>query len=544
MLSIKQEIGNIIENVIIEKYGIEVKPVVEISPKPDFGDFSFNVASIFSNRVEYSVGEIVNSLKMEIEKKKDIFLKIEVRGSFINLFLNGEFLFGKLKGILDEGRHFGRSNNGGGKKVLVEFVSANPTGPLNIVSARAAVVGDVLVKLFNFSGYKADAEFYINDAGRQIDMLGISAEKRFEELNGSKVQIPDDGYRGEYIIECVKKIKDDKKLDKMSARERVEFFCDYVKDQMISSQRNSLERFGVVFTNWVSEKKILDKFSIQNVVDFLKAKGDIYEEGDAIWFFSEKYGDEKNRVLIKKDGTHTYIVSDASYHKDKFERGYDYLINVWGPDHHGYVGRTKAMVEAFGFNPQKLEVLIVQHVSLVSKGKKEKMSKRAGKFITLDSLLDTVNKDAVRFFFLMRKISAHLDFDVELAKSLSLENPVYYTQYCYARTCNILNFAENKEIVDGTVNLSLLTDKQEREIARMLLLFPEVVESAVERRDIHKLPYYLLDVSRIFHSYYQKERIVTDDKALSRARLLLVRAVKQVMSNGLELIGVSAPEKM
>jgi len=544
MPSIKEEIRGILKDIILEKHSFKSEPVVEISPKPNFGDFSSNLASILSGKFKESLGETVREITAELKKRKDVFSRVESKGNFVNLFLNKEFLFGRLRRIIDEGERFGSSTRGARKRILVEFVSANPTGPLNIVSARAAAVGDVLVKLFNFSGYKADAEFYINDAGRQIDLLGISAEKRYEELHGNDIEIPEDGYKGEYITECVKKIKDDKKLKGMSETERTEFFAEYVKNEMIDQQRNSLNRFGVGFKDWISEKEILDKFSVQEVIKVLRDKGDVYEKDGAVWFATTKYGDDKDRVLIKQNGTHTYIVSDASYHRGKFKRGYEYLINLWGPDHHGDIARLKAAVQAFGFDPAKLEIIIVQQVTLVSKGKKEKMSKRAGKFITLDSLLDSVDKDAIRFFFLMRRTTAHLDFDVELAKSLSLENPVYYTQYCYARTCNILSFAREKRIQDEEVDITMLNDEQEREIARMLLLFPEVVENATERRDVHTIPYYLLNLSKAFHSYYQKERIVTDNIPLSVARLLLTRAVKQVMSNGLALIGVNAPEKM
>ncbi|MBA7607119.1 Arginine--tRNA ligase [subsurface metagenome] len=481
----------------------------------------------------------------DLIERKEIFKKVLRKDSFINFFLNDVFLFRQLKDVIKEGKKYGSSKKGKGIKVLVEFVSANPTGPLNIVSARAAAVGDVLVKLLNFSGYKADAEYYINDAGRQIEMLGISAEKRFEELHGEEIEIPEDGYKGDYIKDCISKFVDDEKVNSMDEEARIDFFKEYVKDEIVRQQRSSLERFGVRFKKWISEKAILEKFSIQDVVDYLRSRGDVYEKDGAVWFSTAKYGDDKDRVLIKQDGTHTYVVSDASYHKDKFERGYKHLIDVWGPDHHGHVMRVKAAVVAFGNNPQNLEIIIVQQVVLVSRGKKEKMSKRAGRFITLDSLLDTVDRDAVRFFFLMRRINAHLDFDVELAKTLSLENPVYYTQYCHARTVNIFNFAQEKRInLTDEPNLSLLTEPQEREIAKFILLFPEVVKLASERRDVHRIPYYLLELSKIFHSYYQKVRIVTDDVPMTLARLFLVKAVQQVIKNGLTLIGVSAPEKM
>jgi len=545
MLNLKEEIKHIVRNILLDKFGIEVNPTIEVPPKPEFGDFSSNLSSLLPGECKLSFDEFANTILSDLIERKEIFKKVLRKDSFINFFLNDVFLFSQLKDVIKEGKKYGSSKKGKGIKVLVEFVSANPTGPLNIVSARAAAVGDVLVKLLNFSGYKADAEYYINDAGRQIEMLGISAEKRFEELHGEEIEIPEDGYKGDYIKDCISKFVDDEKVNSMDEEARIDFFKEYVKDEIVKQQRSSLERFGVRFKKWISEKAILEKFSIQDVVDYLRSRGDVYEKDGAVWFSTAKYGDDKDRVLIKQDGTHTYVVSDASYHKDKFERGYKHLINVWGPDHHGHVMRVKAAVVAFGNNPQNLEIIIVQQVVLVSRGKKEKMSKRAGRFITLDSLLDTVDRDAVRFFFLMRRINAHLDFDVELAKTLSLENPVYYTQYCHARTVNIFNFAQEKRInLTDEPNLSLLTEPQEREITKFILLFPEVVKLASERRDVHRIPYYLLELSKIFHSYYQKVRIVTDDVPMTLARLFLVKAVQQVIKNGLTLIGVSAPEKM
>jgi arginyl-tRNA synthetase len=544
-MNLKDEIKNVLKKTFLEKFHLEGELRVEVPPNPELGDFSANISSLYPKGSALSFDGFVDSFSKELSKRDDIFERVSKKGGYINIFLKNGYLFGHLGEIITSGDTYGCNNSGGGEKVLVEYVSTNPTGPLNIVNARAGVVGDVLVNLLNFSGYDADAEFYINDAGRQIDMLGVSGECRFQELFGEKHEIPEDGYKGEYIKDFVKKFKEDEEVKNMSPEERITFFKVYLKDKMLEWQKDSLERFGVTFDHWASEKAILERFSIEKVVDFLKERGDVYEEDGAIWFMTEKYGDDKDRVLIKKDGSHTYVVSDASYHKDKFERGYSHLINVWGPDHHGHVKRVKAAVESFGFDPEHLEIIIVQQVSVVSGGKKQKMSKREGKYITLDTLLDEVNKDAVRFFFIMRRNQAHLDFDIDLAKKLSLENPVYYTQYTHARTVNIFAHAEEKGIsVEEEPDLSLLTELQEREIAKQSLLFPEVVMRAVEKRDVHRIPYYLLDLSKAFHSYYQRTRIVTDDIPLSIARLFLVRVVQQVMRNGLTLIGVSAPDRM
>ncbi len=545
MMSLKEEIKQIVIEGILKSYGIQTKPVIEIPPKPAFGDFASNISSFFPCEKKISFDDFMNTVVDKLSKKNDMFEKVLRKGGYVNFFLHNRVLFGRLRNVVEEGAQFGSSNAGNGKRILVEFVSANPTGPLNVVSARAGVVGDVLVKLLNFTGYRADAEFYINDAGRQMHMLGESAEIRFKELLGESGEIPEDGYKGEYIKDYVKQFLNDKKVVSMSEVERIQFFKETVKDEMVKSQKHSLERFDVRFKKWISEVEILKQFSVQQVLKILEDRGDVYKKDGAIWFSTTKYGDDKDRVLIKQNGTHTYIVSDASYHKNKFERGYEYLINLWGPDHHGDIMRLKAAIEAFGFGSRNLEIIIVQQVTLVSKGKKEKMSKRSGKFITLDSLLDSVDSDAVRFFFLMRRSQAHLDFDVELAKTLSLENPVYYTKYCHARTVNIFNFAREAGLsMTDDPDLSLLKEPGEREIARLVLLFPEVVLGATEKRDVHRVPYYLLDLAKAFHSYYQKVRVVTDDGPLSEARLFLVKAMQQVMKNGLDLIGVAAPEKM
>ena len=545
MLYLKAEIKEAIKKTCKDRFGISIEPAVVVPSRSEHGDFSCNISSLFSEVSGLSFDKFAEAILSDLKKREEIFKRVVRVGGYINFFLCDKYLFGQLRHTLEQGNRFGSSDVGCGKRILVEFVSANPTGPLNVVSARAAAVGDVLVKLLNFTGYNADAEFYINDAGRQVKMLGISAEKRYEEMLGKTVEIPEDGYRGEYIKDYIREFADDEKVRTLDEKERIDFFKDYLIEEMVKWQRSSLERFGVKFKNWLSEKTILEKFSIQAVVDYLKSRGEVYEKDGALWFSTTKYGDDKDRVFIKQDGTHTYIVSDASYHKNKFERGYEHLIDILGPDHHGDIMRLKAVVGAFGYNPDALEIIIVQQVTLVSRGEKKKMSKRAGKFITLDSLLKSVNKDAVRFFFLMRKTSAHLDFDVELAKTLSLENPVYYIQYCYARTFNILNFAKEKGIVPVELpDLSLLREEQEREIAKLILGFPEVVLDASVKREIHKLPYYLLSLSKSFHSYYQKNRVVTDNEKLTQARLFLVRVVKQVLKNGFDLIGVSAPERM
>jgi arginyl-tRNA synthetase len=545
MSNLKNLIRETLQDMLRQKFGIEAEPSIEIPPKPEFGDFAANIASLYPKGSTFSFDDFVDSVAEELSRQKGIFKEVRRKGSFVNIFLNDPYLFGQLEHILSEGDRYGSSSDGKGRTVLVEYVSTNPTGPLNVVNARAGVVGDVIVRLLNFAGYEADGEFYINDAGRQIDMLGVSGERRYQELLGNDAEIPEDGYKGEYIRDCIEKFVDDENIRSMDEGQRAAFFSKYLKDEMVSWQKKSLERFGVTFKAWVSEREILEQFSVEDVLKVLTDHGDTYEEEGAVWFKSTKYGDDKNRVVLKSDGTHTYVVSDTAYHKDKFERGYEHLINLWGPDHHGDIMRLKAALEVFGFDPEHLEIIIVQQVTLVSGGKKEKMSKRAGKFVMLDSLLDEVDRDAIRFFFLMRKTTAHLDFDVELAKTMSLENPVYYSQYCHARTVNILSHAVERGIdPQGEPDLSLLKKSQERALAVQMLLFPDVVQIAAERRDVHKIPYYLLDLSKLFHSYYQKIRVVTDDEPLSLARLYLVRAVQQVLKNCFSLIGVTAPDRM
>lgn len=545
MNSIKNTIREILKTAMKERFGIEGEPSVEVPPDPSFGDFASNIASLYPKGGGFSFADFMEGIAGELGKKEKLFREVKRKGSFINVFLNDEYLFGQLKHIFSAGDGFGSNDDGKGMRVLVEYVSTNPTGPLNIVNARAGVVGDVVVKLLNFNGYRAESEFYINDAGRQIDMLGVSGEVRYQESLGNKMEMPEDGYRGEYVRDCIDGFIEDEGVRKMDRDERVAFFSARLKEKMVDWQRQSLERFGVTFKTWVSESRILEEFSVQDVLKVLRDRGDTYDEDGAVWFNTTKYGDDKNRVVLKSDGTHTYVVSDTAYHKNKFERGYEHLINLWGPDHHGDIMRLKAALEAFGFEPDHLEIIIVQQVTLLSGGKKEKMSKRAGKFVTLDSLLEEVDRDAIRFFFLMRKTTAHLDFDIELAKTMSLENPVYYSQYCHARTTNIISHARECGIdPEAEADLSLLTEPQERELVKQMLLFPEVVQIAALRRDVHKIPYYLLELSKLFHSYYQKIRVVTDDVPLSLARLHLVRAVQQVLKNCFSLIGVTAPDRM
>ena len=545
MSNVKNLIREALKTVLKDKFSIDAEPSVEVPPKPAYGDFASNIASLYPKGCSYSFEDFMEGIIDELGEKKELFRKVNKKGSFVNIFLNDGYLFGQLAQVLSQGHRYGSSTEGKGTPVLVEYVSTNPTGPMNVVNARAGAVGDVIVKLLNFTGYKADAEFYINDAGRQIRMLGVSGETRYQELLGNKGEIPEDGYKGEYIKDYIGKFVDDEKIMSMDEDKRIAFFSKHLKDEMVSWQKKSLERFGVTFKTWVSENEILKHFSVKDVLKVLADRGVTYEKDGAVWFHTTKYGDDKDRVVLKSNGTHTYVVSDAAYHKNKFERGYELLINLWGPDHHGDIMRLKAALDAFGFNPDHLEIIIVQQVALVSGGKKQKMSKRAGKFVMLDSLLEEVDKDAIRFFFLMRKTTAHLDFDIELAKTMSLENPVYYSQYCHARTVNIIAHARECGIdPDGEPDLSLLTEAQERELAKQVLLFPEVVQIAAARRDVHKIPYYLLELSKLFHSYYQKIRVVTDDKSHSLSRLYLVRAVQQVLKNCFSLIGVTAPDRM
>ncbi|RKX71145.1 arginine--tRNA ligase, partial [candidate division WOR-3 bacterium] len=452
---------------------------------------------------------------------------------YLNFKLKSDFIYRELRSYYQS--NFGTKPKSG--RVLIEFVSVNPTGPINIVNGRAAALGDVLKRTFNFVGYQAESEYYINDAGRQAELLGLSILARVDQLEGKEFKIPEDGYPGEYLIPVAQKYWElYRKRDLTTAR-------DFGVTEMVKMQKATLSRFNVIFDHWISERFFYREGRVAEVVERLKPY--LFEKDGAIWFRADKFGDEKPRVLKTSDGRYTYLVPDLAYHLYKFERGYDLIINIWGPDHHGYISKIKAGLKALGAEVKKLTILIVQQVNLKSRDGKVAMSKRGGKFITLDALLDDIPLDAIRFFFLMRSPSQPLDFDLDLAKERSQKNPVYYVQYAHARICSILRFAKQEGHYGwDDADLGLLNKPEERDLMIELLKFPDIILAVVNKLEPQKLVYYLIDLATTFHHFYERHRVVSEDRAMSRARLYLVDTLRKVISKGLDLLGVSAPQEM
>ncbi len=530
-----------------EEFSGKPRPSIDLTPakEPAHGDYTTNLPFFLSQQTGTEPQRAGELLLRSLSPMPHIIEKVEVGGGgFLNFTLSMGFLLEELRQMVREGDLYGKGEEGE-ERVLVEFVSANPTGPLVVANARAAAVGDSLVRLLNFSGCKAESEYYVDDSGRQVELLGRSLEARFRELSGKEFQFPQGGYEGEYVREMAGELLS--RGFQPDESEKGQDFGRYALSKIVEGQGASLKRFGVSFDHWFYESSFRESKKGDKVVADLKERGHAYAKDGALWLRSTDFEDEKDRVLVKTDGEFTYVVPDTAYHIDKFKRGYDRLIDVLGPDHHGYVPRLKAALSALSFPSDKLEVLIVQWVTFHRGGEKIGMSKRGGEFVTMDELMEEVGVDAARFFFLMRKTSAHLDFDLDLAKKKSEENPVYYVQYAHARISSILRFAEESGIslppLDD-VDLSLLKEDEENLLLRRLIGFPELVQGCASSLEPHRIPFYLLDVATLFHNFYHKYRVVTDDLPLTYARLVLVEGVRQIIRNCLSLIGVSAPESM
>lgn len=517
----------------------KVKPELEfvIERESKFGDLTTSVAFALSKMLKIPSEKIASQMADDLSQIEALE-KVEVGGGgFLNFTLKKESLCKELGEILSKSDRYGSSAVGHGEKVLVEFVSANPTGPLLVVNARAAAIGDSLVKILNFSGYHAESEYYVNDAGHQVELLTESVISRYRQLIGESSRFPEEGYRGEYVRTLGKEI-----LENKIPEESVK---DYVLERIVDGQRRTLEAFRVKFDRWVKESEIRPRLNEVEVE--LKEKKAVYESKGALWLMSSRFGDEKDRVLVKRNGEPTYLLPDLAYHLDKFSRGYDRLINIWGPDHHGYIPRIKAGVEALGYPPERLQILIAQQVNLIREGKKIMMSKRGGQIITMDDLLGEVGVDVTRFFFLLRRNNSHLDFDIDLARKTSEDNPVYYIQYAHARICSIIKYAEEQGIkLDDIANFQRdqLVQNEELSLIKRLMIFPDVVERVSSTFEPHGIPHYLINLATVFHNLYEKHRVVSDNRELTLARLALVMATRQVVQNGLNLIGVSAPEEM
>ncbi len=539
-------------DVLKQRYGIEDSDIefeIEVPKNSRFGDFSTNAALVLASVAKKNPREVAKDLVSLLESDKElVFDKIEIAGpGFVNFFLKEKVVISKLPDIVAASHNWGRADVGQGQKIMVEFVSANPTGFLHFGHGRNAVVGDVISRLLEFCGYKVTREFYINDAGRQVELLGESVYCRYRELYGYECVFPEDGYRGDYIKDIAQEVKDiyGESLLQKAFSDAVLICRDYAYNRLLEEIKRDLDRLGVRFDSWYSEKKnIYEANGFDKVRQKLEQKGLIEKRDGALWFLSTQLGDSQDWVLVKRDGTPTYFFSDIVYHDHKYSRGYNCLINVWGADHHSHFKRLKLAMKALGHDDSKLEVILIQFVRLVRGGVEISMSKREGSFVTLREVMDEVGKDVTRFFLLMRSSDSHLDFDLELAKAQSSENPVYYVQYAYARICSIFRKADSEDLRPSAENLDLLTLKEEVAITKKLLEFKEIILNSALTRAPHKLTYYLQELASDFHIYYNRNKVVGDDRDLSSARLYLLKCVAITIRNGLSLLGISAPERM
>ena len=521
---------------------------LEVPKNSDHGDFATNLAMTLAKPERKAPRQIAEQLVKRLQENP-LCDNVDIAGpGFINFRLSAKCWYEVLDQVMISADNYGRSDVGKGTKIQVEFVSANPTGPLHIGHGRGAVVGDALAAVLQAAGYDVQREYYVNDAGNQVTTLGRSILLRLRELQGEKIDFPEDGYQAEYVSDVARKLQAEKgDLIGVEDSEAIEICARFGVAEILTWIETDLAEFGIRFDNWYSEKSLYDRSMVDQELAKLKAKGLSFEQDEALWLRTTEYGDDKDRVLIKSDGSYTYFASDVAYHMEKFDRGFDRVIDVWGADHHGYIPRMKAMLAGLGHQPEDLEVLLIQMVNLLRDGVPFTMGKRSGNFITLREVIDEVGRDACRFFFLIRRCDSQLDFDLELAKQQSSDNPVYYVQYAHARVCSINRNAAEAGVAlpeVGAVAYDKLVLPEELALARLLARFPETVAGAAVNYEPHRVVFYLQDLAAQFHSYYNRQRVLVDDVETSRARLYLVNAVKMVLGNALTLLGVSAPEQM
>lgn len=520
-----------------------------------FGDLATPVAFALARSLRRKPRDIAELLQRHLDLDQHVVDRVEVGGAgYLNLFLTKGFWQQVAPEILRAGEQYGRSRLGAGKRAQVEFVSANPTGPLHVGHGRGAAVGDALANLLAAVGFAVDREFYINDAGTQIEMLARSVLARYRESLGLDATFPEEGYHGEYVRDLAVRLREayGEKFVDLSEREALPAIGEFATRLMLAEIKGDLERFGIRFDAWFSERALLSRWSLSDRAQLLQAIRDlfgqhVYEGEGAVWLATTSFGDDKDRVLVRANGEPTYFLSDCLYHRDKFERGFDQIINLWGADHHGYIPRVEAAMRALGYPGDRLHVLLVQMVSVLRSGTPVPMSKRSGEFVTLAEVVEEVGKDAARFIFLTRRSDSPLDFDLEVAKAQSLENPVYYVQYAHARLSSVLREAEKAgypgPYLDAPVGL--LDAVEEIALLKQLSLYPEVVEASASAYEPHRIPAYLQGLAGELHSYYNKYRIISSgDPSLSQARLALVSAIRIVVANALGLLGVAAPERM
>lgn len=561
-------INDSLKALLNEKVITEIPKSIRIdhSKEKDQGDFATNIALVLSKQAKCSPKILAEKILANLPVC-DAIEKTEIAGpGFINFFMSQESNTSIIENIIAEGDNYGLSDTGSGQRILLEFVSANPTGPLHVGHGRGAAYGATLSNLLRAVGFEVDNEYYVNDAGRQMDILATSVYLRYINTDS----FPDNGYKGEYINSIADQISGIEKINILvgaSADERdggdkekhiddlisnckkalnddYKVLFDVAINSILEGIKKDLSDFGVDYQKWFFEQSLIDSGLSDNTVKALKDSGYIYEKGNALWFKTTKFGDEKDRVVVRENGIHTYFASDIAYHLEKLERGYDKIINIWGADHHGYIARVKASIEALGYDQNKLEILLVQFANLYRNGRKVSMSTRSGSFVTLKELCDEVGNDAARFFYVLRKSEQHMDFDLDLAKSNTNENPVFYIQYAHARICSVLKQAKIKFKSPTLVDLSLLNNEAEVLLLKSLNRYKGVLKSSAVNYEPHVLAYYLRELAANFHSYYNSSEFLVGDDTLRGSRLMLIKAARQVLSNGLNLLGVGAPESM
>lgn len=530
--------------------------VVEIPKRADHGDYATNAALVLASRFGRKPMELAQLVAERLQDPQGYIREAQIAPpGFINIFLNRKRVMEVLAQVLQEGRAYGRSQAGANTRVLVEFVSANPTGPLHIGHGRGAALGDVLSNVMEAAGFQVSREYYVNDVGRQMEILGRSLFLRYLEETGRKIEFPEDHYRGDYMVELAREFRaahgDDWALK--DEAQALPTFTQFASKRILEGIKKDLEDFRVGYDRWFHESELHSQGKVSDYLEGLKAKGLVYEQDGALWFKSSAFGDEKDRVVVRRDGRTTYLASDIAYHADKLDRGFERLIDIWGADHHGYVPRMKGVIEALGRDPACLDVILVQMVSLVRDGVPVAMSTRAGEFTTLRQVMEEVGVDAARYIFLSRTPDSHLDFDLELAKRQEKENPVYYVQYAHARICSILREAGERGIKLPSAQEAdwrLLELPEEWELVKQMVGYPDVVKEAALSLEPHRITYFLDSLASDFHSYYNlgwidpRARVICAEPELTKARLVLVNAIRQILSNALELLGVSAPEQM
>ena len=532
---LKEIIDKALKNVLNDK----VRYIIEIPNDKKNGDFSTNVALELTKILKKNPREIAGNIVDNIDKK-DIIEKIEIAGpGFINFYMKKNYLLSGINTIIELGDNYGKSNIGNNKKINIEYVSANPTGILHVGTARGAAYGDNLSRIMSFAGYDITREYYVNDGGNQINNLGMSIKARYENLCGLPLNMPEDGYYGEEIIEIAKDIYNEFKEKKLN--ENLEYFTELGVSKLLSRIKKDLSEFRVSFDVWTSEKEIRKSGKIEECLSILEKEGNTYQKEEATWLRTTKYGDDKDRVIVKKDNTYTYLVPDIAYHLDKIDRGYDELIDVLGADHHGYVARLKSSIEALGYDKTKLDVKLLQMVKLIRDNEEIKMSKRTGKTVTITELIEEVGIDASRYFFANKSLDTQMNFDITLATKKSNENPVYYIQYAHARICSILNNVREFIQID---NYETIESEYAFELLNKVYEFASVVEQAALKKMPHLITNYVYELATLFHTYYAHEKIVSEDIKYTNERINLIKTVKITIKNALNLIGVESLEKM